>query len=292
MRFNIPPSVELYQSCLDPSDLGLTTANMYWCPTLLAVGSAIQQDVHVVRFARDVVISFASFMAAVFGHYRQYLKPCGRTDSNDDVRRATFDIDGFIELRDEGLTGVSIGDVQATRRFLQDFRCSQMFEHFCRSRESLGIPLLQGNSDSQLEGNVFETLVQQSALRIGEPTGDSYASLDMFETRKEDGSTRSEQDDQLTAAELRAKSAAATDLFLASGLVAFYRVNSRALIRSESARDSEQVGILEEGEIIKVMNLQTAFPIAGSARDINTVSWAWTSGGGAATTRRGHARAI
>ena len=134
--------------------------------------------------------------------------------------------------------------------------------------------------------------MQQSALRIGEPIGDSLTSVDTLATRKGSGSTRPEQDDQLTAAELRAKSAAATDMFLASGLVAFYRVDSRAMIRSESARDSEQVGILEEGEIIKVMNLQTAFLTAGSARDVHTLGWACPSGGGAATTRRGHARAI
>ena len=60
------------------------------------------------------------------------------------------------------------------------------------------------------------------------------------------GCQQVEQDDQLSAAELRAKCAAATDLFLASGLVAFFRVDSRAMIRSESARDSEEVGILEK----------------------------------------------
>jgi hypothetical protein len=239
----------------------------------------IQQDVHAVRFAQDVIISFASCMAAVFGHYRQYLKPCSVADSKDDARLATFDIDGFIELRDEGLTGVSIGDAAATRLFLRDFRSSQMFERFCRSRETLGIRSLHGNLDGRLEGNIFETLVQQSALRVGETTRSHQrnqthtsdgemptvgempalndggrASSDIAVASGIGGCQKVEQDDQLSAAELRAKSAAATDLFLASGLVVFFRVDSRAMIRSESARDSEELGILEEGEIIKVRN--------------------------------------
>lgn len=203
----------------------------------MVLGSAIQQDVHAVRFARDVVVAFASFMTAVFGHYRQYLKPCTCTESNDGARRAIFDIDGFIEMRDEGSNGLSVGDVQATRAFLKEFRGSQMFEWFCRRHESLDIQSLQGN--------VFETLVQQSALRVGEEThGAGSAAIQL------------EQDDQFSAAELRAKSSAATDLFLASGLVLFYRVELRAMIRCKSARDSQEVGILEEGEIIKVTYLR------------------------------------
>lgn len=235
----------------------------------------LQQDAHAVQFARNVVISFASFMAAVFGHYRQYLKPYSGTDSNDNTRLATFDVDGFIELRDEGVTGASIGDVYATRDFLRDFRSSQMFEQFCRNRETLDI------RSCGLEGSIFETLVQQSALRVGDANAvlshqskqtrlktteaaakgeltvvDSDSSGSFLQAASGSGDLQQiEQDDQLSAAELRAKSAAATDLFLASELVSFYRVDSRAMIRSESARDSEEVGILEEGEIIKVSNL-------------------------------------
>lgn len=246
----------------------------------------IQQGVHAVGFAQDVIISFASFMAAVFGHYLQYLKPCNLADSTHDAHLATFDMDGFIELRDEGQSGVAIGDAAATRLFLRAFRCSQMFERFCQSREALGIRLLHGNLGGRLQGNIFETLVQQSALRVGESAG--RLSSGSHQRNRTDGSDAEmprageiptlsdggpacsnvavtstvvdceqlEQDDQLSAAELRAKSAAATDLFLASGLVAFFRVDSRAMIRSESARDSEEVGILEKGEIIKVSEPQ------------------------------------
>ena len=289
------------------------------------VGSAIQQDVHAVQFARDVQITMASFMAAVFGHYRQYLKPRACSVSNDDARLDSFDVEGFIELRDEGLTGISMGDVAATRRFLREFRDSQMFERFCRSRETLGILSLQGNLDGRLEGNIFETLVQQSALRVGETVGSTMRSTDDALSHKRnqthastvemttasemttvgDGTPASSesaeafgtvdcqqlaQDDQLSAAELRAKSAAATELFLASGLVVFYRVESRAMIRSESARDSEALGILEQGEIIKVSN--TACHYCYLVPQQPRRDECGLAGGGATSSRWGHARAI
>jgi hypothetical protein len=92
---------------------------------------------------------------------------------------------------------------------------------------------------------VFETLVRQSALRVGDTVGGVESAA-----AAADASAPS-TDDQLSAAELRAKSAAATDLFLASGLVAFFSVEARAMIRAGSARESQEVGILEEGEIIK-----------------------------------------
>lgn len=251
----------------------------------VCVGSAIQQDERSARFARDVLVSFASAMASVFGHYRKYLKPRRRASAtgdddghDDDQRVAVFDVEGFIELRDEeadgggGLAGVSIGDATATRDFLRAFRGSQMFEHFCRQRESLGLRPLHGDSNSEWAGDVFETLVRQSALRVGETVVQvgvapehPNTSNDMLDHSGRGanpaaaptmmgGSASSPRaaDDQLSAAELRAKSAAATDLFLASGLINFYQVESRAMIRAGSARDSAEVGTLEEGEIIKV----------------------------------------
>ena len=238
-------------------------------PASASGGIATQQDEHAKLFARDVLISFASFMAAVFGHYRKYLTPAtaAETAKAADPRgkkngeelygprhevRATFDIEAFIELRDEegdgggGMAGVSIGDATATRGFLRQFRGSQMFEQFCSQRETLGLRPLRGDSNGEWAGDVFETLIRQSALRVGETVGGVDSA-----TANADASAPS-TDDQLSAAELRAKSAAATDLFLASGLVAFFSVEARAMIRAGSARDSPEVGILEEGEIIKV----------------------------------------
>ena len=296
------------------------------------IGRAIQQDVHAVRFARDAQITMASFMAAVFGHYRQYLKPRACSVLNDGARLESFDVDGFIEMRDEGVTGISMGDVAATKRFLREFRNSQMFERFCQSRETLGFRSLQENPDGRLEGNIFETLVQQSALRVGETFGSTIRSADarLIHKRNQtrastvemkmsgemptagemptvgDGAPASSdsdeafgtvdcqqlaQDDQLSAAELRAKCAAATDLFLASGLVEFYRVESRAMIRSGSARDSEAVGILEQGEIIKVSKTacRYSYRVPQQSRDVMNAA---SSGGGATRNRWGHARTI
>eukprot|EP01048_Picozoa_sp_COSAG05_P000080 COSAG05_NODE_2_length_63105_cov_159.292956_23_plen_214_part_00 len=60
-------------------------------------------------------------------------------------------------------------------------------------------------------------------------------------------------DDELSAAELRRKNAGAVDLWLASGMVSFFRVEARSIIRAGCAKDSAEVGVLEVGEIIKVV---------------------------------------
>ena len=59
-------------------------------------------------------------------------------------------------------------------------------------------------------------------------------------------------DDELSAAELRRKNAGAVDLWLASGMVSFFRVDARSIIRAGCAKESAEVGVLEVGEIIKV----------------------------------------
>ena len=271
---DVSPTESMPPAALRRLDRRLHSMHSALPPRLGGSGVSAEQDAHSSQFSRDVLLGFASFMASIFGHYRRYrpfffffisavkraavdryLKPLGSEErAASGGRRAVFDVDGFVRLDHEeddgggGVGGVSIGDVGPTRRFLAKFRGSQMFERFCRAQEETGLRPL-GDSNSEQAGDVFETLVRQALLRVGTD--------DAVEQQAEGSPTRRSapmvSDDQLSAAELRAKSQNATELFLSSGLISFWRVVARAVIRVGSARDSDKAGILEIGEIIKVL---------------------------------------
>ena len=279
---DVSPTESMPPAALRRLDRRLHSLHSALPPRLGGSGVSAEQDEHSARFSRDVLLGFASFMASVFGHYRRYrpfsffsisvvkrpaadllpvdtrryLKPLGSEErAASGGRRAVFDVDGFVRLDHEeddgggGVGGVSIGDVGPTRRFLAKFRGSQMFERFCRAQEEAGLRPL-GDSNSEQAGDVFETLVRQALLRVGADDEGVEQQADGSPTRR---SAPMVSDDQLSAAELRAKSQNATELFLSSGLISFWRVVARAVIRVGSARDSEKAGILEIGEIIKVL---------------------------------------
>jgi hypothetical protein len=154
------------------------------------------------RFAKDVQLAFASFMASVFGHYRQYLRALPQqTEASDDLdqdqggksrdsqtraaaavqhRAAEFDVEGFVSLSgtqrpllpsgggDEAAASAQVGAEEGSetahvRQFLRACRDSQMFERFCMQREQMG--LRWPASAAGGAADIFTTLVRQQQLR-------------------------------------------------------------------------------------------------------------------------------
>ena len=86
-------------------------------------------------------------------------------------------------------------------------------------------------------------LAEGSVKQPGEQTQLQQEAL--VTVKSDQGSPVVSGDDQLSAAELRRRNAGAVDLWLASGMVSFWQVVARAVIRSGASKTSSASGILE-----------------------------------------------